>query len=87
MHGETTLYPEDYQHRQEKLADWPVNIISYKLGDLYYCTVDNVSPGARLARGAGITREEAERQALDTAQRLLASTRIFPIAAGRQTPV
>jgi hypothetical protein len=80
MHDETTLRPEDYQRRQEKLADWPINIISYRLGECYYCTVDNVSPGARLARGVGTTREEAERQALDIAQRLLAGTRIFPIA-------
>ena len=79
MSGESTLHPEDYRRRQDTLAGWPVGIISYKLGDRYYCTVDNVSPGARLARGEGATREMAEQQALDKAQALLANTRTFPL--------
>ena len=76
----TTLRPEDYQRRQTELAGWPVAVVSYKLGDRYLCEVDNVSPGARLARGEGATREEAERAALETAERRLARTRTFPPA-------
>ena len=41
---------EDYQRRREELAGWPVGIVSYKLGDRYVCEIDNVSPGARVAR-------------------------------------
>jgi dsRNA-specific ribonuclease len=78
MSEATTQRPEEYQRRQEKLAGWKVGIVSYRLGERYYCTVDNVSPGARLARGEGATREEAERQALDKAQKMLSGTRTFP---------
>jgi dsRNA-specific ribonuclease len=73
-----TTRPEDYQRRQEELAGWKVGIVSYRLGDRYHCEVDNVSPGARLSRGEGATREEAEKQALDQARVMLARTRIYP---------
>lgn len=67
---------EDYQRRREEVAGWPVGIVSYRLGDRFICEIDNVSPGARIARGDGSTREEAERQALDAANRRLARTRV-----------
>ena len=67
---------EDYQRRRQELAGWPVGIVSYKLGDRYVCEVDNVSPGARVARAEGSTREEAERAAIDTAERRLGRTRV-----------
>jgi hypothetical protein len=70
---------EDYQRRRDQLAGWPVGIVSYRLGDRYICEVDNVSPGARLARAEGATREEAEQQALEMAERRLARTRVHPI--------
>lgn len=73
-----TLRPEDYQRRQEAVGDWQVGVVSYKLGERYICEVDNVSPGARLARGQGATREEAEGRALADAARRLARTRTFP---------
>ena len=46
---------EDYQRREEELAGWPVGLVSYKLGDKYVCEIDNVSPGARIARAEGPT--------------------------------
>jgi dsRNA-specific ribonuclease len=67
---------EKYSKRQEQVGRWKVNIVSYKLGDQYYCTVDNVEPGATLARGQGSTREEAEKKALERAKELLAKTRV-----------
>jgi hypothetical protein len=70
---------EDYQHREEKLAGWPVGIVSYKLGDKYYCEIDNVSPGARLARAEGATREDAERDAKAAAARRLARTKVHDV--------
>jgi hypothetical protein len=70
---------EDYQRRRDELAGWPVGIVSYKLGERFICEVDNVSPGARLARAEGGTREEAEQRALATAERRLARTRVHPI--------
>ena len=79
MSQQTTLRPEEYRRRRDELAGWQVNIVSYKLGGRYCCEVDNVSPGARLARGEGATREEAETRALDKARTLLAGTRTFPV--------
>ena len=40
------------------------------------CEIDNVSPGARLARAEGATREEAEGAAMAAAERRLARTRV-----------
>ncbi len=70
---------EDYQRRQEKLAGWPVGIVSYKLGDKWFCEIDNVSPGARIARAEGATREDAERDAIAAATRRLARTKVHEI--------
>jgi hypothetical protein len=72
------MKPEDRSWRQQELAGWPVTIETYKLGDAYYCTIANVDPGARLARGNGSTREEAESRAIEKASRYLAQTRRFP---------
>ena len=52
-----------------------MNITSYQLGDRFYCTVDNVSPGAWIAKTEGSTQEEAEKKALERAAELLAKTR------------
>lgn len=65
---------EGYAERKLEVSGWPVNLTSYKLGDLYHAKADNVSPGANLARTTGATREEAERLALDRAGELLART-------------
>ena len=54
--------------------------VSYRVGDRYYCTIDNVDPGARFARAEGTTREEAESTALEKAARYLEQTRRFPTA-------
>lgn len=69
------MKPEAYQTRREEHAGWSLNVVSYKLGDRFHCTVDDVDPGARLARGEGATRGEAEGQALEKARRLLERTR------------
>ncbi len=62
---------------REELEGFEVGIVSYRLGGRYCCEVDNVSPGARLARGEGATREEAE--ALAKVREVLARTRRFPV--------
>lgn len=69
------MKPEEYQERRIEVDGWQVNLSSYRLGDVYHCKADNVSPGAWLARTTGPTREEAERQALEKARRMLARTR------------
>jgi hypothetical protein len=67
--------PEQHQKRQAEAEGWPIGITSYKLGDSWICHVDNVSPGAVIARGRGTSRDEAEQAALAGASRWLRSTR------------
>jgi hypothetical protein len=69
---------EGYERRRQELGGWTIEIETYKLGDVYHCTINNVDPGARFARADGPTREEAERQALEKAERYLKQTRKFP---------
>jgi hypothetical protein len=71
------MKPEDHSVRKQELAGWQISIETYKLGDVYHCTISNVDPGARFARADGSTREEAESRALDKAARYLAQTRKF----------
>ena len=68
---------EGYDRRRQDLRGWPIEIETYKLGDVYYCTINNVDPGARFARAEGSTREDAETKALEKADRYLAQTRRF----------
>ena len=55
-------------------------MVSYRLGEKYYAKVDNVSPGALVARAEAATKEEAERVALEKAERRLAATRKHDVA-------
>ncbi len=71
----SNIAPEDRSLRTLEIAGWPVRVCSYRLGDTFYCTVDNVDPGARIARGMGATREQAEGLALERAEARLAGTR------------
>lgn len=70
---------EHYQRRRQELAGWPVGIVSYKLGERFICEIDNVNPGARVARAEGATREDAEREALESAERRLGRTKVYPL--------
>jgi hypothetical protein len=71
---------EEFRERRDELSGWKINIVSYRIGDRYYCTIDNVDPGARFARAEGATREEAEAAAVEKATRYLQQTRRFPTA-------
>jgi len=73
-----TLKSEGYRETKQELDGWPINIMSYRVGEKWYCTIDNVSPGARFARAEGHTREQAEQTALEKAKRYLKQTRRFP---------
>ena len=74
-----TMKPEDHSRRQEEIAGWAVTIETYKLGDVYHCTIANVDPGARFARADGKTKQEAESLAIEKATRYLAQTRQFKV--------
>jgi hypothetical protein len=73
------MKPEEHSRRQQELAGWPVIVETYKLGDVYHCTITNVDPGARFARADGATKDEAETIAIEKATRYLAQTRKFEV--------
>ena len=68
---------EDYSERNETIDTWPIHIVTYRIGDTYYCTIDNVDPGARFARAEGATRDGVESVALEKARKYLRQTRRF----------
>lgn len=65
---------EQHQERKLEIAGWPVHLTSYRIGETFHCTADNVSPGANLARTSGATREEAENKAIERAGERLKQT-------------
>jgi hypothetical protein len=67
--------PEDYSERKAQLSGWPVNIVTYRLGAVYYTTVDNTDPGAWVVKAEGATKQEAEAKALKDAEALLAKVK------------
>jgi hypothetical protein len=73
-----TLSSEEFRETKQELDGWPINIVSYRIGSTYYCSIDNVSPGARFARAEGPTRDAAESTALEKAARYLKQTRRMP---------
>ena len=70
---------EEYQERKLEIAGWPVHLTSYRIGETFHCTADNVSPGANLARTSGATREEAENKAIERATQRLNQTQRRPV--------
>jgi hypothetical protein len=68
---------EEYQTRTESVGEWKVRLASYRLGDDWICVADNVDPGASIARGNGISREEAEAMAFERARERLVRTRVL----------
>ena len=65
---------EEYTEKRKELEGFPVRMISYRIGSTYHATVDNVEPGARIARAEGPSRADVEKSALDDATRRLART-------------
>ncbi len=73
------MKPEDYSRRQTEIGGWAITIETYKLGDVYHCTIANVDPGARFALADGPTKDAAESKAIEKATRYLAQTRKFEV--------
>jgi hypothetical protein len=67
--------PKEHEKRSAEAEGWPIGVTSYLLGDVWICHIDNVSPGAIIARGRGGSREQAENAALEIAKKRLRSTR------------
>jgi hypothetical protein len=64
----------DFVTSNEELEGWPVRITAYRIGTNHYCHVDNVSPGATVARASGATADEARGKAVSHARERLAKT-------------
>ena len=58
------LRAEEYQIETLVIQGVPLNVISYRIGERYYCHVENVDPGATIARTEASSREEAKKLAL-----------------------
>lgn len=71
------LIPQELRERIEESGRWKIRVISYRLGDKYHCTADNVDPGNVLARAVGQTRNEAEAKAIEESRALLDQTRVL----------
>jgi len=69
---------EEHSTRTLELEGWKVRLTSYRLGNTYHCTADNVEPGTWIARAQGASREEAENLASQRARKLLGRTRRVP---------
>ena len=70
---------EEHQERKIEIAGWPVHLTSYRIGETFHCSADNVSPGATLARTSASTREEAEKKAIERATERLTQTKRHPV--------
>lgn len=66
---------ENFTECRIEIDGWTVNLTTYQIGETFHCRVDNVSPGAGIARTRGATREEAEQKAIERAKERLATTR------------
>ena len=73
----STQQPQEYRERVELVSPFQIRIVSYKLDGTYHCTVDNVDPGAVVARAEGKTKVEAEERAIARAKERLQRTRIM----------
>ena len=68
----------EYSRHEHEIAGWPCVIETYRVGEVYHCTVANADPGARIARADGASRDEAEQRAIEKAAHYLSKTRRFP---------
>jgi hypothetical protein len=71
------LQPEEYRERLEPVPPFQIHIASYRLGAVYYCSVNDVDPGAVIARSEGSTREEAELKAITRANERLGHSKVY----------
>ena len=66
---------EEYQEREIELAGWPARVTIYRIRESWICKVDNISPGATIARATGANQTETEDAAIRKAERRLRATR------------
>lgn len=65
------MKPEDQATRILEIEGQRIRLTSYRLNAQYYCTADNIDPGAWIARSEASTREDAEQRAIESARQRL----------------
>ncbi len=61
----------DFREEHTTLETVPVSVMTYRIGDVWYCHVSNADPGATIARAKGATSDEARSKAVARAGRAL----------------
>jgi hypothetical protein len=69
------LRAEDYSEQKLEIDGWPIHLVTYRVGAVWHCHADNVSPGSTIARANSDSKEEVERSAIERAREMLARTR------------
>ena len=67
----------DHQERLLELEGWKARLISYRIGDIFHAKVDNVDPGANVARASGSDRDQVEAHVIQVAQERFQATRRY----------
>ena len=62
---------EEYKTETREISGFKVGITTYKIGDISYCKIDNVDPGATIARSEAKTVSEAVQLAVAKASKRL----------------
>jgi hypothetical protein len=70
------LKADDFNVNTREISGLTVNITSYKIGNKYYCHIDNIDPGATIVRLDGESKDEVIQTALERATQRL--TRKIP---------
>ena len=52
------LKADDFRVDSKEVDGLKINVTSYRIGATYYCHVDNVDPGAVIARSEGESHDE-----------------------------
>ena len=58
------LKAEELRTAIKEVSGVQINVVSYKIGDRFYCHISNLDPGATIARTDAASQEEAEQSAL-----------------------
>jgi hypothetical protein len=62
---------QEYKNDRREIGGVSIDVMTYKIGDRYFCHVSNTDPGATVARAEADTREMAEQLALTKAKNRL----------------
>jgi len=65
------LKADEYRIDMQEIDGLKINITSYRIGSTYYCHVDNVDPGAVIARTEGESQDEVIQVAMAKAMERL----------------